>query len=95
MTGPALQSPTIIVANARIATGNPARPWVTALAIRGETLTAIGSAAEILKLAGPATRVVDAGGRTISLPHGASIGSTIRIESALDGDIELHDSAKT
>lgn len=95
MTEPALPSPTIIVANARIATGNPARPWVTALAITGETLAALGSAAEILKLAGPTTQMLDAGGRTISLPHGASIGGTIHIESALDGDIVLHFSDKT
>ncbi|MGI8507858.1 MAG: hypothetical protein ACR2MQ_00875 [Gemmatimonadaceae bacterium] len=89
MTGSVLQPPTLIIANARIATGDPARPWVTALAIRGETLAATGSAAEILKLAAPATRVVDAGGRAITLPRDLKIGSPISVAFDADGGFAL------
>ncbi len=88
-----MRQPTLIIANARIQTGDPARPWVTALAIRDEALAAMGSAAEILKLAAPTTRVVDAGGRALALPHGCKIGSTIRVafgaSSNAGGDFAL------
>lgn len=70
---------TIVVTNARIATGDPQRPWVTALGVAGDALAALGPAAEILKRIAPATRVVDAGGATIGLPDGAAIGSRVRV----------------
>lgn len=84
-----MQPPTLIIANARIATGDPARPWVTALAITGETLAAMGAAAEILKLAAPITRVVDAGGRAITLPRDFEIGGKIMVVFDADGGFAL------
>jgi predicted amidohydrolase YtcJ len=55
----------LAVVNARIWTGNPSRPWANALAVRGERLIAVGSGAEIAKLAGPATKTIDAHGQFV------------------------------
>lgn len=55
----------LAVVNARIWTGNPSRPWANALAVRGERLIAVGSGAEIAKLAGPATKSIDAHGQFV------------------------------
>jgi predicted amidohydrolase YtcJ len=74
------------VADALYVSGNiytldPARPRAEALAVAGERLLAVGSNAEIRKVAGPATRVHDLAGRTV-LPglidahcHFAALGS--------------------
>jgi predicted amidohydrolase YtcJ len=43
----------------RIYTLDPQRPWAEAMAARGEEIVAVGSTAEIRRLVGPATRVVD------------------------------------
>ncbi len=62
----------LVVRHARIWTGGtgPAATPVptaepTALAVRGERLIAVGTDAEIAPLVGPATRVIDAGGRRL------------------------------
>ena len=54
-----------IITNGRIATLNPRAPAAGAIAIRGGDIAAIGSAADVEKLRGPSTQVIDAGGRTI------------------------------
>ncbi|MHB1225453.1 MAG: hypothetical protein ACYC2G_15595, partial [Gemmatimonadaceae bacterium] len=67
----------LVVVNARIWTGRPGRPWADALAVRGDRLAAVGSSAEIRKLAGPAARVVDAHGRLVvagGAPGGTVVG---------------------
>jgi predicted amidohydrolase YtcJ len=51
--------------NARVLTGDPARPAAEALAIRGSSLLAVGSTAEVRSLAGKGTEVVDLGGRRV------------------------------
>jgi predicted amidohydrolase YtcJ len=43
----------------RIYTLDPQRPWAEAIATRGEEIVAVGSVAEIRRLVGPATRVID------------------------------------
>jgi hypothetical protein len=53
----------LAVVNARVWTGNPRRPWADAVAVRGDRLAAVGSSAEVRKLAGPGARVVDAAGQ--------------------------------
>ncbi len=68
MTGGGL---TIIVTNARIPTGEPARPWATALGIRDGKLAVVGSAAEILKMASRDTQIIDAGRQLVDLPAGS------------------------
>ncbi|MEO6445889.1 MAG: amidohydrolase [Gemmatimonadaceae bacterium] len=55
---------TLAVVNARVWTGDARRPWADALAARGERLAAVGSSAEIRKLAGSA-EVIDAQGQMI------------------------------
>lgn len=69
----------MILTNARIATGDPRRPYATALAISDGVLAALATAAEILKLARPGTRIIDARGMPVALPSGATVGSRVRV----------------
>ncbi|HET6630231.1 MAG TPA: amidohydrolase [Woeseiaceae bacterium] len=55
---PAAEPATLVVTGARVWTGNPAQPWAEAVASRGESIVAVGSAAEIGKLVGPGTTVI-------------------------------------
>src|SRR5438309_7820874 len=57
------QAPSLVLLNGRIFTGDSARPWVQALAVRGDRIAAIGSTAEVSRLAGATTRRIDLGGR--------------------------------
>ena len=82
-------APTLLVVNARIATGDPKRPWATGLAFDEKILAAIASAAELVKRAGPSTRVIDAGGRTLRVPPGVGVGSVVRVAVSEDGDVTL------
>jgi predicted amidohydrolase YtcJ len=54
----------VILHNAKIAT-NGAPAFVEAVAIEGDKFVAAGTSDEILRQRGPATRVIDAGGRTV------------------------------
>jgi predicted amidohydrolase YtcJ len=54
----------VILHNARIAT-NHVPPFVEAVAIEGGKILAAGTGAEVLRQRGPATLVIDAGGRTV------------------------------
>jgi hypothetical protein len=49
----------LILVNGNIYTGDPAHPRVSAIAIRGESIVAVGADQGIRKLAGSKTRVVD------------------------------------
>ncbi len=62
MTTPAV---TLAVVNARAWTGDPRRPWADAIAVEGERIAAVGSSAEIRKLAGASARIIDARGMMI------------------------------
>ena len=55
----------LAVVNARVWTGDARRPWADAIAVSGERIAAVGSSAEIRKLAGTDTRVIDAAGGMI------------------------------
>ena len=59
------QQPDLVLVHGRIFTGDSSRPWVQALAVRGERIAAVGSTADIERLAGPRTRTIDLGGRTV------------------------------
>lgn len=52
--------------NARIWTGDVRRPWADGLAVRGDRLELVGSSAEVRKLAGRDTRVLDAKGAFVA-----------------------------
>ncbi|CAN5408675.1 amidohydrolase [soil metagenome] len=55
----------LIVTNARIRTMDPAAPHAEAIAVTGETITAVGSNADILALRTADTRIIDAGGNSV------------------------------
>jgi predicted amidohydrolase YtcJ len=58
---------TLLLRNARVATLDPARPWAEAVAIRGDRVLWLGPDHDAAAWAGPATRVIDGGGR-LALP---------------------------
>lgn len=58
-------TPDIIVINARILTMDAGRPRAEAIALAGGLVQALGARAEIERLAGAGTRVIDARGRTV------------------------------
>ena len=63
---PAAPDPvSIVVVNARGWTGDSTRPWVDAIAVRGNRIAAVGSSAEMRKLADSKTQVIDAGGKML------------------------------
>ena len=55
----------LMIAHARVWTGNPAQPEAQALAIIGERVVAVGRDNEIERWRGEGTRVIDAGGRRV------------------------------
>ena len=66
-TAPAVQMSgpiTLAVVNARLWTGDQAAPWAEALAVSGERLIAVGTNADIRRLASTVTPI-DAGGRLV------------------------------
>lgn len=52
----------LAVTGARIWTGDPERPWASALAVQGDTLLAVGDDADVVGLIGADTRRLDAAG---------------------------------
>ncbi len=57
--------PELILLHGRVFTADSANPWVEAVAITGQRITAVGSSAEIAALAGPDTRQLDLDGRVV------------------------------
>jgi predicted amidohydrolase YtcJ len=57
--GPAEPPPDLVLLSARIWTGDPKHPEAEALAVRGGRIVAVGANAEIEKLKGPKTAVLD------------------------------------
>lgn len=55
----------LIVTNAKVATVDASNSIAEAVAITGDKITAVGKAGEIAALAGPDTRIIDAGGRAV------------------------------
>ncbi|MBF9143477.1 amidohydrolase [Hymenobacter properus] len=73
----------MILTGGKIFTADPSRPYAQALAVRGERVVAVGSTAQISKLAGPRTRRIELRGRTVvpgfndahtHLPGGSPLG---------------------
>ena len=58
-------APDLVLLNGKIFTSDIAQPYVQALAIRGDRIAATGDSAKIKALAGPRTRQIDLGGRTV------------------------------
>lgn len=64
--GPATPAATLIVRHARVWTGDTTRPWAEAVAVRGDTVVAVGDDSAVARLAGADTRVIDAGGGMVT-----------------------------
>ena len=56
----------IILLNGKVITVDPADRIAQAVAIAGDKIVAVGTNSEVTKLAGPATRRIDLGGRTLT-----------------------------
>ena len=54
-----------VLLNAKVYTENTQRAWAHAVAIRGEKIVAVGDDADIEKLRGPGTKVIEAGGKLV------------------------------
>ncbi|MBK9216678.1 MAG: amidohydrolase [Chloracidobacterium sp.] len=61
----AQQRADLIITNANVRTLDQRRPRAQAIAVSGDRITAVGDAAVLKTLAGPKTRVLDAGGRLV------------------------------
>lgn len=59
------QTADLELTNANVVTMDAARPRAEAVAIQGERILAVGTAAEIARRRGPATRTIDLRGRTV------------------------------
>src|SRR5207247_2119995 len=57
--------PDLILTGGRIFTADSERPWAEALALRGDRIVAVGSTDSVRRLAGPRTRALELGGRTV------------------------------
>ena len=55
----------LLFTNARVVTLSPRQPYAESVAVRGQTIFAVGKAEELSALAGPATRIVDCQGLTL------------------------------
>lgn len=72
---------TVLIVNARIATGDPRRPWADAAVYDGSTVLAVGSSAALRKRFGAAARVVDAKGAEIVPDDVVSMAAVIERSS--------------
>jgi imidazolonepropionase-like amidohydrolase len=58
-------APDTVLLNGRVFTGDPARPWAEALAIRGDRVIAVGATAEVAALASSSSIRRDLGGHAV------------------------------
>jgi hypothetical protein len=56
----------LVLLDARVYTVDEAQPWAEAVAVTGDRITAVGTSADIRRLAGPDTRVLDLDGAFVS-----------------------------
>jgi predicted amidohydrolase YtcJ len=100
MADPALPSADLILHGARITTMDGARPVAEAVAVQGGRFVAVGTAHDVMARRGPATRVIDAGGRTVipglndSHIHVVRGGLNYNLELRWDGVPSLADALR-
>ncbi len=58
-------APDLLILNAVVRTMDPAQPAASAVAISGNRISVVGASADLRPLAGPKTRVIDAGGKLV------------------------------
>jgi len=94
-TGAAEGAADTLIVHGRIATLDKAKPFVSALAVKGDRIVATGSDGDLAYLRGAATRVIDAGGRTVipglndAHAHFIRGGLAFAAETRLDGVTSL------
>ncbi len=87
MAAPSAQAPSadVILHNAKIYTADDAAPRAEAIAIRGDRIAAVGTSADVLKLKGAATRLIDVRGATVvpglhdSHGHFTGLGASLTV----------------
>jgi predicted amidohydrolase YtcJ len=57
--------PDLVLTGGKVFTADSARPWAEAVAIRGDRVVAVGTTAEVSRLAGRSTRRIALGGRVV------------------------------
>ncbi len=78
------EPPDLLIHNARIYAGDAGNSTAEAIAIRGDRIARLGTSADVLPLAGPSTKVIDAGGATIvpglhdAHGHFAELGASLQ-----------------
>jgi predicted amidohydrolase YtcJ len=81
-------APNLILLNAKIYTVNPAFSTAEAVAITNGRFTSVGASAQVRRLAGPKTRIIDLGGKTVfpgladNHLHGAGGGRGVDLSRA-------------
>jgi len=65
LTSAQSSAPDLLLLNGKIFTSNASQLYVEAVAIRGDRIVAVGESAKMKSLAGPATKSIDLGGRTV------------------------------
>ena len=55
----------LVLIGGKVFTGDPARPWAEALALRGDRIEAVGTSASVEREAGPGARRLDLAGRLV------------------------------
>ena len=63
---PAAAAADLIITNAKVFTADPRQPYAQAVAIQGERISFVGSAAQAKSYAAHKTRIIDAGGRLLT-----------------------------
>jgi predicted amidohydrolase YtcJ len=92
-TAPEGPAATLILVNGRIFTGDESQPFVEAIAVSGERITAVGTTETIRKQARPNTQVIDLAGR-VAIPgindahvHPGDAFSAFRVNVGIDPSI--------
>lgn len=84
--------PADLVVYGRVWTGDSAKPWADAVAVAGDTISAVGDSAEIARLAGPDTRVLSSGSGMVT--PGFMDGHLHLLDGGHQlASIDLHDAA--
>src|SRR5713101_7954206 len=96
LQGAQTPAPELIFVNAKIYTVDPMFSVAEAAAIANGRFAAVGSTAQVRRLAGPSTRIIDLGGKTV-IPglsdnhlHGAGGGPGVDLSRARTLDEVLH-----
>jgi predicted amidohydrolase YtcJ len=66
LAGQGQASPDLVLLNGRVYTLDSSRPWAEAVAIAGDRIAAVGTAADITALSGPRTKIVDLKGAFVT-----------------------------